>query len=157
MKKQRICASNPGLSATGQDEPDDKRRLASLKSIRTATGVSVDRWDTLLEGLPVLSIERIAANAHKIDPHPAWLNIWRSANAAWLKTEDEEQGEQADLLCELLVTTPATSPEGLYAQFTWLQEDLGKEYIDIMFSEWHRDCMDTLAQGLSALAGEIST
>lgn len=56
-----------------------------------------------------------------IDPHPQWLEDWRGLNQRFLDTESEALLSDLNRLADLIVKTPATTPEGMLAKAQYVR------------------------------------
>ena len=96
------------------------------------------------------------AEAKQVDSHPEWLTRWRKAWDAITDEVDDTPEEAAmfdelERLSILLCNTPARTPEGLLAQVSWMEADLGT-YITEPVSEQHSDVFKVLKAGLTFLS-----
>lgn len=93
---------------------------------------------SLLGAIPVFaatSATALAMTTSAQDPHVAWLQEFRKADAhskAQVEDTPEEKAAEAERerLCVLLAQTKATTFAGLAAQFAWFREDLGYIFND---------------------------
>ncbi|MCW9044569.1 MAG: hypothetical protein OQK05_14620 [Pseudopelagicola sp.] len=105
-----------------------------------------------LVSLPVAG----AGTASPVDPHVTWYEQWRKAWDAITDAVDDTPQEAAlfdelERLSILLCNTPARTPEGLLAQVSWMEADLGT-YITEPVSEQHSDVFKVLKAGLAFLS-----
>ncbi len=85
-----------------------------------------------------------------------WYEQWRKAWDAITDAVDDTPQEAAlfdelERLSILLCNTPARTPEGLLAQVSWIEADLGT-YITEPVSEQHSDVFKVLKAGLAFLS-----
>ncbi|MEM9670642.1 MAG: hypothetical protein AAF950_17130 [Pseudomonadota bacterium] len=61
------------------------------------------------------------------DPHPAWLEEWRTLDQRFTDANSDEEARtlvpRLNQLIELIVDTPATTPEGMIAKIQAIRED----------------------------------
>ena len=97
------------------------------------------------------------AEAKQVDSHPEWLARWWKAWDSITDAVDDTPQEAAlfdelERLSILLCNTPARTSEGLLAQVSWMEADLGT-YITEPVYEQHSDVFNVLKAGFGVPVG----